>query len=144
MKFFVDTADIKGRHLPNGRRWITTGAERDLKMRATPPLKKNSSIEVRLPDRTKTAFMERCQREGRTASDVVRALIDEQLQPAPAARKNARAMWRMAVAGVTGAALGLGLAAPSIASSPEPSRAAFERLDRDGDGALTFEEFKAR
>jgi hypothetical protein len=40
--------------------------------------------------------------------------------------------------------LGLGVSAPSIASSGEPTPAAFERLDRDGDGALTFQEFRAR
>ncbi len=88
--------------------------------------------------------MERCQREGRTASAVVRTLIDEQLEPAPGARTHARSTCRMAVAGLAGAALGLGVAAPSMASSGEPNRTAFEKLDRDGDGALTYQEFSTR
>jgi hypothetical protein len=88
--------------------------------------------------------MERCQREGRTASDVVRTLIGKQLEPAPGTRKSARSAWRMAVAGLTGAALGLGMAAPSIASSGEPDRTAFEELDRNGDGALSYGEFSTR
>jgi len=113
-------------------------------MRSTTPLKKNSSMEIRLPDQTKAAFMERCQREGRTASAVVRTLIEERLEPSSNARRPVRSAWRVAVAGLTGAALGLGVAAPSIASSGEPTPSAFERLDRDGDGALTFEEFRAR
>jgi hypothetical protein len=41
-------------------------------MRSTTRLKKNSSIEIRLPDQTKALFMERCQRDGRTASDVAK------------------------------------------------------------------------
>lgn len=113
-------------------------------MRSTTPLKKNSSIEIRLPDQTKAAFMERCQREGRTASEVVRTLIDDQLAAALGARKKGRSTWRIAVAGLTGAALGLGVAAPSIASSGELTRPAFEKLDRDGDGILTYEEFRTR
>jgi len=113
-------------------------------MRSTAPLKKNSSIEIRLPDQTKAAFQERCHREGRTASEVVRTLIDDELATALGARKKGRSIWRIAVAGLTGAALGLGLAAPSIASSGELTRPAFEKLDRDGDGALTYEEFRTR
>lgn len=113
-------------------------------MRSTTSLKKNSSIEIRLPDQTKAAFMERCQREGQTASEVVRTLIADRLAATPGARKKARSTWRIAVAGLTGAALGLGVAAPSVASSGELSRPAFEQLDRDGDGALTYEEFRTR
>jgi hypothetical protein len=114
-------------------------------MRSTTRLKKNSSIEIRLPDQTKALFMERCQRDGRTASDVVRTLIDDQLEPSRSARKDSRrSTWRMAVAGLAGAALGLGVAAPSMASSGEPNRAEFEKLDDDRDGALTYREFSTR
>jgi hypothetical protein len=113
-------------------------------MRSTPRLKKNSSIEIRLPDQTKALFMERCQRDGRTASDVVRSLIDDQLKPSPTARKYSRSTWRVVVAGLAGAALGLGVAAPSMASSGEPDRAEFEKLDRDHDGALTCREFSTK
>ena len=113
-------------------------------MRSTTRLKKNSSIEIRLPDQTKALFMERCQRDGRTASDVVRTLIDEQLEPSGGARKHSRSTWRMVVAGLAGAAFGLGVAAPSMASSGEPNRAEFEKIDLDGDGALTYREFSTR
>ena len=113
-------------------------------MRPATPLKKNSSIEIRLSDRTKDAFMARCQREGRTASDVVRSLIDEQLAPAQGASKSSRSVWRIALAGLSGAALGLGMTAPSIASSGVADRPTFEKLDRDDDGALTYEEFRTR
>jgi hypothetical protein len=113
-------------------------------MRSTPRLKKNSSIEIRLPDQTKALFMERCQRDGRTASDVVRSLIDDQLKPSPTAPKHSRSTWRVVVAGLAGAALGLGVAAPSMASSGEPDRAEFEKLDRDRDGALTYREFSTK
>jgi hypothetical protein len=34
-------------------------------------IKKNDSIEIRLPDETKAAFREKCRREGRTASGSV-------------------------------------------------------------------------
>jgi hypothetical protein len=113
-------------------------------MRSTTRLKKNSSIEIRLPDQTKAVFMERCQREGRTASEVVRTMIHEQLEPTRTVRIRGRSTWRMALAGLAGAALGLGVAAPSMASSGEPNRAEFEKLDQDGDGALTYREFSTR
>ena len=113
-------------------------------MRSTTRLKNNSSIEVRLPDQTKAQFMERCQRDGRTASDVVRTMIDEQLEPSRGDRERTRSTWRMAVAGLAGAALGLGVAAPSMASSGEPNRAEFKKLDQDGNGALTYREFSTR
>jgi Ca2+-binding EF-hand superfamily protein len=40
--------------------------------------------------------------------------------------------------------MGGGLAAPSIAASADSSRSAFRALDRDGDGALSYEEFRSR
>lgn len=112
-------------------------------MRTNLPLKKNSSIEIRLPDQTKAVFMERCQREGRTASDVLRSLIDREMGPSRDAHKRSRSTWRIALAGLVGTAFGLGVAAPSIASSGDQTRPAFERLDRDGDGALTYDEFRS-
>ncbi|UQV18680.1 EF-hand domain-containing protein [Brevundimonas albigilva] len=49
----------------------------------------------------------------------------------------------MALAAVVGLALGAA-AVPALAQALSPSRAAFERLDRDHDGLLTFEEFRLR
>ncbi|HEX8239278.1 MAG TPA: EF-hand domain-containing protein [Allosphingosinicella sp.] len=106
--------------------------------------KKNDSIEIRLPDETKAAFREKCRREGRTASDAVRAFIDEQLEPRASVRRHRRALWRLGLAVTAGAVLGGGLAAPSIAASADNSRSAFRALDRDHDGALTYEEFRSR
>jgi hypothetical protein len=104
--------------------------------------KKNDSIEIRLPDETKAAFREKCRREGRTASDAVRSFIDEQLEPRRSARR--RSLWRIGAAVAAGAVLGGGLAAPSIAASGSNTRSAFHALDRDGDGLLTYEEFRSR
>lgn len=106
--------------------------------------KKNDSIEIRLPDETKAAFREKCRREGRTASDAVRSFIDEQLEPGAGIRRGRRSIWRIALAVAAGAVLGGGIAAPSIAASSDNSRSAFQALDRDQDGALTYEEFRAR
>jgi hypothetical protein len=52
--------------------------------------------------------------------------------------------WRqLLAAAVAGLALGA-VAAPSLAQSVTPDRAAFEHLDRDHDGMVSFEEFRAR
>lgn len=103
--------------------------------------KKNDSIEIRLPDKMKTAFQDKCRQEGRTASDAVRAFIGEQIEPRGDARR--RSLWRIGAAAAVGAVLGGGLAAPSIASAGG-SRSAFQDLDRDRDGRLTYEEFRSR
>lgn len=106
--------------------------------------KKNDSIEIRLPDETKAAFREKCRREGRTASEAVRSFIDEQLDPRGTVRRRRRSLWRFGAALAAGAVLGGGIAAPSIAASVDGSRSAFLALDRDRDGALSFEEFRSR
>ena len=106
--------------------------------------KKNDSIEIRLPDETKAAFREKCRLEGRTVSDAVRSIIDEQLEPIRSVSRRRSSLLRIGVAVAAGAALGGGLAAPSIAASADGSRSAFQALDRDGDGALTYEEFRRR
>jgi hypothetical protein len=106
--------------------------------------KKNDSIEIRLPDETKAAFREKCRQEGRTASEAVRSFIDEQVDPRGTVRRRRRSLWRIGAAVAAGAALGGGLAAPSIAASADSSRSAFRALDRDRDGALTYDEFRSR
>ena len=106
--------------------------------------KKNDSIEIRLPDETKAAFREKCRREGRTASDAVRSFIDEQLEAGVGVRPSRRSIWRIGLAVAAGAVLGGGIAAPSLAASSDTSRSAFQALDRDHDGALTYEEFRSR
>ncbi|HEX8126396.1 MAG TPA: ribbon-helix-helix protein, CopG family [Allosphingosinicella sp.] len=106
--------------------------------------KKNDSIEIRLPDETKAAFREKCRQEGRTASDAVRSFIEEQLDPRGPEQRRRRSIWRIGAALAAGAVLGGGLAAPSIAASSDSSRSAFHALDRDGDGALSYDEFRYR
>ena len=112
-------------------------------MAVTRPLKKNGSIEIRLPDQTKAAFLLACRREGRTASDAIRTFIDDQLKRPTRTAPALGSFWRTGIAGLIGATLGLGAAAPSIAQSNQPSRSAFEELDRNRDSTLTYEEFRS-
>lgn len=108
------------------------------------PLKKDETVEVRLSHAAKTAFMARCQTEGRTASEAIRRFIDAELNQT-AARRSISAGWRqLAAAALAGLALGA-VAAPALAQShaAPPSRAAFERLDRNHDGVISFDEYRA-
>lgn len=108
------------------------------------PLKKSETVEIRLPHATKTAFMNQCRAEGRTASDAIRRFIESELDRSVAARFSIGAGWRqLLAAAVAGLALGA-VAAPSLAQSMAPDRAAFARLDRNHDGLVSFEEFRAR
>lgn len=108
------------------------------------PLKKSETVEIRLPHATKTAFMARCRAEGRTASDAIRRFIDAELSQASATRRSPRLGWRpLLAATVAGLALGA-VAAPSLAQSSPPSRAAFDRMDRNHDGVVSFAEYRAR
>lgn len=90
------------------------------------PAKKNVSIEIRLPDATKTAFMDRCRRDGLTASEAIRAFIDGERSARTHAEKN-RGSVRMGLAAMVGIAFGA-VAAPAIAHSlPEPAIACSDR-----------------
>lgn len=104
--------------------------------------KKSETLEIRLSHEAKAAFMERCREERRTASDAIRLFIDTQIDPRAGGRRSTS--WRIMVAGAIGAALGLGVAAPSFAHATENSRAAFDRLDRNHDGVLSYQEFRSR
>jgi hypothetical protein len=104
--------------------------------------KKSETLEIRLPLAAKTAFMARCRAEGRTASEVLRCLIETETESRqrPAARPRLRA-WQAIAAAAAGLAVGT-VAAPSLAHPTTNSRAAFERLDRNHDGVLSFDEFR--
>jgi hypothetical protein len=107
------------------------------------PPKKTETIEIRLPYAAKAAFMARCRADGLTASEAVRRFIDLEL----AARRPGLHRIRLTVvqalaAAVAGLAIGA-VAAPSLAQTA-PARPAFDQLDRDRDGALSFEEFRRR
>lgn len=108
------------------------------------PLKKSETVEIRLPHATKTAFMARCRAEGRTASDAIRRFIDAELSQTSSTRRAPRLSWRpLLAAAVAGLALGA-VAAPSLAQSSPPSRAAFDRMDRNHDGVVSFDEYRDR
>jgi branched-subunit amino acid aminotransferase/4-amino-4-deoxychorismate lyase len=106
--------------------------------------KKSETIEIRLSHEAKTAFMERCRQEQQTASEAVRQFIDATIDPRPTVRQRRTSYWRVIAAGLFGAALGLGAAAPSLARAAHEDRAAFDQLDRNHDGVLSYREFQAR
>lgn len=110
-------------------------------MTAPKPLKKSETLEVRLPHRTKMAFMARCRDAGQTASEAVRGFIEAEL--VAGSRRARPRLWQMAAAAVAGLALGA-VAAPSLARTVSPDEAAFARLDRNHDGALSIAEFERR
>ena len=113
-------------------------------MAAARPAKKNGTIEIRLPDEAKAAFMLRCRQDEWTASEAIRTFIDEQLALRPSGRRRRMPYWRIAAAGMFGVVLGVGVAGPSLARSAQTTRAAFDQLDRNHDGVLTYQEFRAR
>ena len=112
---------------------------------ARPP-KKSETLEVRLSHAEKTDFMARCRDEGLTASEAVRCLIAGRTGR-PARRKGLG--WTIAAALGAGLAVGA-IAAPSLAQSGERAgsvaddRAAFQKMDRDGDGVVSWTEFRRR
>jgi hypothetical protein len=75
--------------------------------------KKTETIEVRLPYATKAAFMARCQRDGRTASDAIRQFIDRELGTKRAAARLSR-LGQVLAAALMGLAVGA-VAAPTLA-----------------------------
>lgn len=113
-------------------------------MTARKPPKKSEVLEIRLPHETKTAFMARCHGAGRTASEAVRVFIDQELSGKAAKPPRTHGLlWRAVVAALAGLAVGA-VAVPSLARPTTTSRAAFEALDRNHDGVLSFEEFSRR
>lgn len=108
------------------------------------PLKKNASIEVRLSDEAKSAFMERCRDQGRTVSEAIRLFIDDQMEVRTAPSRVPVRFGRVVIAGLIGTIFGFGVAAPSIARSTADSRIVFQQLDRNHDGVIDHREFDAR
>ena len=107
--------------------------------------KKTDTVEVRIPFETKRAFMQQCRAQGLTASESIRRFIDDEIQQlAPKSlprRIVSRKGWLAAALALLAAGA---VAAPSLAQTLAPSRAVFTELDRNGDGVLSFEEFRAR
>jgi hypothetical protein len=104
--------------------------------------KKNVSIEVRLSDEIKSAFVDRCRDQGRSASEAIRQFIDEQVEARSSTSQSWRRYGRIGIAGLLGMGLGFGVAAPSIARSAPAL--AFEQVDRNHDGVIDRREFDAR
>lgn len=113
-------------------------------MTAGKPPKKSEVLEVRLPYETKTAFMARCRETRRTASEAVRVFIEQELDGKAAKPSRPRGLaWRALAAALAGLAVGA-VAAPSLARPTTTSHTAFDRLDANHDGVLSFEEFSGR
>lgn len=106
------------------------------------PPKKSETLEIRLPHAAKAAFMDRCREAGLTASEVVRTLIEAETTAAPRTRRTMKG-WQALVLAVAGVVIGAA-AAPSIAQALPGSRAAFDQIDANHDGVVTFAEFNAR
>uniref|UniRef100_B0T517 EF-hand domain-containing protein n=1 Tax=Caulobacter sp. (strain K31) TaxID=366602 RepID=B0T517_CAUSK len=112
-------------------------------MTAGKPPKKSDVLEVRLPHETKTAFMARCRETRRTASEVVRIFIDQELEGRASKPRRSGLVWRVLAAALAGLAVGA-TAAPSLARPMSASHGAFDRLDANHDGVLSFAEFGQR
>ncbi|MEP7209280.1 MAG: EF-hand domain-containing protein [Alphaproteobacteria bacterium] len=123
--------------------------------------KKSESIEVRLPYETKRDFLVACKAADRTVSDVVREAIDAYVENGESPRASASAQPDNLVALVpkalrrkryivVGAASVLGLAAlVALPSAAAPNKAgeraaAFSKLDHNGDGVVSYQEFVAQ
>jgi hypothetical protein len=108
------------------------------------PVKKSECLEIRLPYEAKGAFMDKCRQEGRSASESLRAYIEQQIAQVPPARTaqpRRRSGWAVLLAGLAAGGL-LGAALPTLA---HPSaQATFEALDTNHDHVLSLAEFSRR
>jgi hypothetical protein len=116
-------------------------------MSAPRKLKKSETLEIRLPYPTKLAFMARCQETGVSASEALRGFIDGELAPpAPTRRKAPRLIIGGLIAAAVGAIAVPSLAGPAVAKGLARdlvSRVAFERIDANHDGVISFAEYRA-
>jgi hypothetical protein len=97
--------------------------------------KKSETLEIRLPHALKQAFMARCQSDGQSASEALRAFIEQTLTEP----RRPRRPLRWAAVGLAAVSLGA-VAAPSLARPSLPAQ--FARLDADHDGRLSLAEFE--
>jgi Ca2+-binding EF-hand superfamily protein len=107
--------------------------------------KKSETLEVRLPHEVKNALMRKAQAEGRSASEIIRQSIDAYLADRAKEKPNMLiTAWKpIAVVGAAAAAiLWTALAPAPLAAGPD-LHAAFNTFDRNKDGTVTLEEFRA-
>lgn len=120
-------------------------------------VKKSETLEVRIPFETKQAFLTACREDGTTASEVVResvqTYLDERERPTPQEERTPampanviklpqpvrRYGTRIAIGGLAAAGF-VALAVLPSAAAPDFA-SMFKRLDANGDGVLTAEEF---
>lgn len=116
--------------------------------------KKSETLEVRIPFETKQAFLTACREDGTTASEVVResvqTYLDARERPAVQEKRSIVMKFpapvrhyapRVAAGGL--AALGLATFAALPSAAAPDFKAQFNRLDANGDGVLSSEEFLA-
>jgi Ca2+-binding EF-hand superfamily protein len=140
--------------------------EKQVDDRKPQKLKKSETLEVRIPYETKQAFLTACREDGTTASEVVReniqSYLDERERPVqqpertpamtnvvqfaklaeklpPVVRRYGP---RVAASGVAALAFATFAALPS-AAAPD-FQAAFKKLDVNGDGVISAEEFAGK
>lgn len=117
-----------------------------------PRLKKSETLEVRIPYETKQAFLAACREDGTNASEVVReqvqSYLDSRARPSPDEKRtivmqfppNVRRYGpRVAAGGI--AAIGLTALAVLPSAADPDFKAQFSRLDTNGDGQVSEEEF---
>ncbi|MEQ1783361.1 MAG: EF-hand domain-containing protein [Hyphomonadaceae bacterium] len=114
-------------------------------------IKKSETLEVRIPHETKQAFLNACREDGTTASEVVRDQVQSYLDAREQPQQEKRTLvmqfsptvrrYGPRVAAGSLAALGLtALAVLPSAAAPD-FKAQFARLDANGDGVLSVDEF---
>lgn len=105
--------------------------------------KKTDKLEVRLPTEAKQAFLARCRSEGRSASEVVRSLIETYLaRPLNPKEPPLAVRLTFAYAGIAAVAVAAAVTLSPRSTQAEPDVASvFRSLDRDGNGRLTLAEF---
>ena len=119
----------------------------------TQRVKKSETLEVRIPHETKQAFLVACREDGTTASEVVREQVQTYLdaRERPPLEADTRTLIMTLASNVrryaprvaAGGVLAIGLTAVAVlpsAAAPD-FKAQFTRLDVNGDGVLSVDEF---
>ncbi|MEM9571783.1 MAG: hypothetical protein AAF996_09960 [Pseudomonadota bacterium] len=114
--------------------------------------KKTEKIEVRVPPEVKSKFLETCDQRGKTASSVVRGLIENYVDrfhvasiANPILIVKRMPWWsRLSVLGAITTTLSLGVVVPLQATSQIPWAKKFDQQDRNGNGILEPHELGVR